>query len=122
MEYLFLLYDDENAFHGLSDDAQMDVVGAYMAYSQRLQEKGAFVGGEPLEHTKSAVRVRAKNYRAAGDDKQVQNGPFTDAKEQIGGFYRIKADTLDEALELASACPAALTGRVEVRPIWSIDG
>ncbi len=115
MQYLFLLYEDENRFHDLSEDEARAVIGAYQAYTDELKAAGALVGGEPLEHSNTAVRVRRRHGRA-----EVEDGPFTDAKEQIGGFYRVEAADLDAALDWAARCPAAQAGRIEIRPIWNI--
>ena len=116
MQYVFLLYDDENVFDALTPEELGPVMAAWGAYTEALKSAGAFIGGEPLDHSRNAKRVRA---RAAGVD--VEDGPFTDAKEQLGGFYRIEAKNLDEALDWAAKCPCAETGRIEVRPIWNID-
>ncbi|MHA7873189.1 MAG: YciI family protein, partial [Hyphococcus sp.] len=50
----------------------------------------------------------------------VQDGPFSDGKEQLGGYYIIEADNLDEALDWAARCPCAELGHIEVRPVWNI--
>ncbi len=52
-----------------------------------------------------------------GDKRQVQDGPFADTKEQLGGYYLIEAPDMDTALEWAARCPAASFGAMEVRPI-----
>jgi len=117
MQYLFLLYDDENKFHSMSEQEVGEVIGAYMIYSEALEKAGAFVAGDPLEHSKEAKRLTVNNGKTA-----VEDGPFTDAKEQLGGFYRIEAKDLDEALDWAAKCPAASTGRIEIRPVWNIGG
>lgn len=112
MRYMFMLYDDETAFQALPKAELMACVGQYMAYSETLRKAGAFVEGEPLDHTRSAQRVRGN---------RIENGPFTDSKEQLGGYYIIEAPNLDAALDWAAKCPGASFGRVEVRPIWKID-
>lgn len=112
MRYMFLLYDDESGFHGLPQAEQMKIVGEHMAYSEALRNAGAMVEGAPLDHTREARRVRAG---------RVENGPFTDSKEQLGGYYVIEAKDLDAALDWAAKCPAASHGRVEVRPLWQMD-
>ena len=86
---------------------------AYTAYTQTLIQRGAMKGGEALEPTSTATTVRLK-----GGQRLVTDGPFAETKEALGGFYMIQAADLDEALELASGCPAATYGSVEVRPIW----
>ncbi len=111
MRFMFMLYDDENAFHALPATEQMRIVGEHMAYSEALRRSGAMVEGAPLDHTRLARRVRAG---------RIENGPFTDSKEQLGGYYVIEAQDLDAALDWAVRCPAAAYGMVEVRPLWAI--
>ncbi len=113
MKYLFLLHDDEDAWESMEDAKRQEIFGAYMAYTEALKKAGAHLGGEPLEHSRSGKRVRAD---------AVEDGPFVDGKEQLGGFYMIEADNLDEALDWAAKCPCASYGHVEVRPIWSVGG
>ena len=111
MRYIFMLYDDENKFHALSEAEQMKIVSEHMAYSEALRSSGAMVEGAPLDHTRQARRVRGN---------RIENGPFTDSKEQLGGYYVIEAKDLDAALDWAAKCPAATYGRVEVRPLFII--
>lgn len=110
MKYLLLLHDNEDAWLTMEEDKQNEIFGAYMAYTEALKKADAFYAGEPLEHSKNAKRVRASG---------VQDGPFADGKEQLGGFYMIEADNLDEALDWAARCPCASIGHVEVRPVWN---
>ena len=111
MKYLFLLYDNEDSWESMEEAKQNEVLGAYLAYSEALKKADAFIGGEPLDHSRDSKRVRASG---------VQDGPFADGKEQLGGFYMIEADNLDEALDWAARCPCAGFGHVEVRPVWNI--
>jgi len=113
MKYMFLLYDDENVWDAMDEAQQGEVFGAYAAYSEALEKAGAFLGGAPLPHSREGKRVRAD---------RVEDGPFADGKEQLGGYYMIEAKDLDEALDWAARCPCASTGHVEVRPVWSIGG
>lgn len=110
MRYMFLIYDDENAFHALSEAEQMKIVGEHMAYSEALRSSGAMIEGAPLDHSRAGRRIR-------GD--RIENGPFTDSKEQLGGYYLIEAKNLDAALEWAARCPSATYGAIEVRPMQS---
>jgi len=77
-----------------------------------LVAAGVYVGGEPLKDGGTATTVRLKDGR-----RHVQDGPFVEAKEQLGGFMILDLPSIDEALEWAARCPAAATGAVEVRPI-----
>jgi hypothetical protein len=69
----------------------------------------------PLEPSSATTTVRVRN-----GETLVTDGPFAETKEQLGGFYLIEAETLDEALEIAARCPAAKHGAVEVRPLMPV--
>ncbi|MBL4618476.1 MAG: hypothetical protein JKX88_00070 [Marinicaulis sp.] len=111
MKYLLLLHDNEDAWQTMEESKRNEIFGSYMAYTEALKKGGAYLSGEPLEHSQNGKRVRA-----AG----VQDGPFADGKEQLGGFYLVEAKNLDEALNWAARCPCASFGHVEVRPVWNV--
>lgn len=115
MKYVFLLYDDEDAWAAMDEEKRNEIFGSYFAYTDELKKAGAHIAGAPLEHSKEAKRVRGDS-----DAPIVQDGPFTDGKEQLGGFYVIEADNLDDALDWAARCPCASLGHVEVRPVWNL--
>ena len=111
MQYLILIYSEESSTP--PDPAQMGAVMAeYDAYSKMLRDRGAMQGGDALWPTSSATTVRIRDGRTV-----VTDGPFAETKEALGGYYQVEAKDLDEALELAAACPGAKWGSVEVRPI-----
>jgi len=116
MQYLFLLYDDETMWTSMPDAERDALFGEYMTYTEELRKAGAYVAGAPLQPTATGAKVSLK-----GGDRRVEDGPFTDSKEQLGGFYRIEAKDLDAALDWAAKCPSARIGAVEVRPIWKMD-
>lgn len=68
--------------------------------------------GQALQPSSTATSLRIR-----GGKRQVQDGPFADSKEQLGGFFIIDVPDLDAALEWAARCPSASTGGVEVRPV-----
>ncbi len=69
------------------------------------------VGGAGLEPPYRATTIRQQH-----GQRHVQDGPYAEAKEQLGGYYVLEVPDLDKALEWAARCPAASTGVVEVRP------
>lgn len=115
MKYLLALYDDETVWESMTEEQMGEVFAAYGAYSEALAQAGAMVSGEPLEPTYKGALLRTENGRLV-----VQDGPFTDTKEQLGGYYIIEADNLDAALDWAAKCPGANYGTVEVRPVWEM--
>ena len=112
MRYMFLIYDDEDAFAAKPQSAQMEVIGEFMVYTDTLKKAGAYISGAPLEHSRVGRRIIGE---------RIDNGPFADAKEQLGGYYMVEAKDLDEALDWAARCPGASYGRIEVRPVWEVE-
>ena len=113
MKYLFLLYDNEDAWDTMEEAKRNEIYGSYFAYVDALREADAYISGAPLPHSREGKRIRADG---------VQDGPFADGKEQLGGYFLIDAKDLDDALEWAARCPCASFGHVEVRPVWNIEG
>ena len=115
MQYLLLLYAEEGGWAKLTPDQQERGVAAYMAYSEALKGAGVYKGSNRLQPTTAATTIRLVDGKP-----QVQDGPYVDSKEQLGGYYLIEAADLDAAMSWASRCPGAAHGTVEVRPIWSM--
>ena len=116
MRYLLLIYDDEKAFTTKSQEEIGAVMGAYEKYTEDLRQTAKLEAGEALQPTMTATTVRVKNGETLTTD-----GPFAETKEQLGGFYMIKANDLDEAIEWAAKIPSAEYGSIEVRPIMEFD-
>ena len=115
MEYLFLITVDESqmpARETADPDSGSDGMAAWLAYNQRLIDGGHWVAGASLYPSESTTTVTVVN----GAPTATTDGPYTETKEQIGGFYLVKAADLDEALGLAGAIPAPYSV-VEVRPV-----
>jgi len=112
MKYTILIYESEADFSARTDDRRKGAYwGAYRTYTKALTEAGVFAGGAPLEPAHLAATIRQRD-----GERQVQDGPYAEAKEQLGGYYVIEAPDLDHALDWAARCPAAATGAVEARP------
>lgn len=94
-----------------TDDVIQQMYADVDAYNKKLQAAGAWVFGGGL-HTPDAATVVSAN----GGEILTTDGPFPEAKEQIGGFWVIEAKDLDEALDWASQATVACRGPVEVRP------
>ncbi|WP_218079461.1 YciI family protein [Anthocerotibacter panamensis] len=112
MQYVMLTYETEAAFDARSNDNQGTYWGAWQAYSKALAEAGVLVGGNALQPAFSGTTVRLR----AGERK-VQDGPYADTKEQLGGYFILEVSDLDTALDWAARCPAATDGAIEVRPV-----
>jgi hypothetical protein len=118
MRYLLMIYDDEQAAAARyeADPGAMDEeMEGYFALDAALRERDQLIAGEALEPTSMATTVRIRDGETITTD-----GPFAETKEQLGGFYLIEANDLDEACALAARIPAARTGSIEVRPIMPL--
>ncbi len=116
MRYLVLIYGEEPT--SPPPQSRIAEVGtAYRAYTGMLRKRGAFVDGDELQDTPSATTIRVRDGKTL-----ITDGPFAETKEALGGYYLIEAADLDEAIELAQACPGATWGSIEVRPIREQSG
>lgn len=114
MKYAILVYETARDFADRTDPARKDAYwGSYTAYNEFLGD--AATGGAALTGGETATTIRLRE-----GERHVQDGPFADTKEILGGFWLVEAKDLDHALELASKCPSAKTGSVEVRPLLSM--
>lgn len=113
MQYM-LIYRETAAEVGRRDDpaAAPAYWGAWQAYIAALGGAGVIVSGNGLQPPRTATIVRVN----AGQ-RQVQDGPFADTHEHLGGYFIVEVPTLDAALEWAARAPCASAGSVEVRPV-----
>ncbi len=111
MQYMLLIYGNEAAM-AASTVPQAEAYAPWIAYTKALKDAGVMVAGDPLAPTATATTVR--NH---GGKRQVQDGPFAETKEQLGGYYLIDVAGLDAALDWAAKCPGAAYGSIEVRPV-----
>ena len=94
-----------------------EVMKAYDAFSEAARRPACCLGGEGLEPSATATTVRVRD-----GERVLSDGPFAETKEQLGGFYLLDCDDLDEAIDWAAKIPGAATGSVEVRPVMDYEG
>lgn len=113
MIYALLVYETEADFrHRDATAPESAYIGAWRAYYNAAVDAGVYAGGHPLETAGAATTVRH------GDGRRlVQDGPYANTKEQLGGLLLLDLPTIDAALDWAARCPAAAHGAVEVRPL-----
>jgi len=116
MQFLCLIYEAETIMATHNDEENGKIFQDYMAFTQGIKETGNFVAGEALQPTNTATTVRVRDGKAL-----LTDGPFAETKEQLGGFYLLECDSLDEAIEKAKNIPSAAFGCIEVRPIMVFD-
>lgn len=117
MRYLLLIYDHEKAMAGKTQEEAAAILDAWFKYTDDLRKSGKMLGGEALQPIATATTVRLKS-----GQRLISDGPFAETKEQLGGYYLIDANDLDDALEWAAKMPHLPEGgSVEVRPIHEFD-
>jgi hypothetical protein len=115
MQYLLLIHSDEAAMAAARKEDLQGMMEAYGAYTKAMREADVWRGGERLHPSANGAIVRVKDGKTS-----VVNGPYAEAREQLGGYYLIEAPDLDAAIKWGARCPGAAFGAIEVRPIWSM--
>jgi hypothetical protein len=111
MRYLCLIHLDEREFESLPAATVNDLNVRHLALNESLRQSGHFIEAEALESSRETAIVRPR-----GGKVTVTDGPFTEAKEIVAGFYLIEARDREEAISIAARFPGAAHGSVEVRP------
>jgi hypothetical protein len=125
MQYLLMLYADQNAGMQIPADQMAKAMQSLEAYQAALEKAGAFVMTSPLDLVQNARTVRMEGGEIVqpspgisvnqGGEMVVHDGPYADTREQLGGFYMIECSSMAEAVQWAKQCPAAQWGPIEVR-------
>ncbi|RPJ61700.1 MAG: YciI family protein [Acidobacteria bacterium] len=114
MKYMLLIYSDEQAWseperdHCYQESAEL---------ARQLHSSGHYLAASPLHPVSTATSVRVRDGKPV-----VTDGPFAETREQLGGYFLIEAQNLDQAMAIAARIPAARVGTVEIRPIMEVRG
>lgn len=111
MRYTLFLHYPEMTTDDLGEEALEAGKAAFHAYTQALDDAGVLVSAEVLQPSQSSTTLSLRD-----GGLQVQDGPYADTKEQVGGTFVIDVPDLDAALAWAEKCPAAEWGTIEIRP------
>jgi hypothetical protein len=109
VRYMLLVYGNETE-RGRVNDAEC------AAFAHSIVQSGHMMAGDPLESVSTATTVRVRNGKTT-----VTDGPFAETREQLGGYYIVEANDLDEAIGIAARIPVARYGSIEVRPIRKLS-
>jgi hypothetical protein len=114
---MFLIFGDESRYANMSEEEGAAQMALWGEYSKELVDAGAFVAGEGLQASTTATTLRVEN-----DEPVLTDGPFAETKEQIGGFYVIEVDNLDQAIAWAKKLPSTGNGMpTEIRPVMAYE-
>jgi hypothetical protein len=116
MKYMLALISEEGGLEDASPEEMKAVMDRWDEYTKRTVRNGAFIAGEALQPSPTASTVTITE----GEEPVVSDGPFAESKEQLGGFYLLECEDLDEALDYAKRIPFR-DGTVEVRPVMDFS-
>ena len=114
MQYLLLIYEQEQRYATRSKEEMGGEMEEYLAYGREFES--VIKSCAPLQPTTTATTVRVRDGKRLATD-----GPFAETKEQLGGYYLVEAKDLDHAIAIAAKIPGARYGCVEVRPVMTFD-
>ncbi len=116
MQYAMLIYAADDSGPTPESPEMGELMKAYGAFNTEAGEKGLIMAGEALQPTSTSTTVRMREGII-----ETTDGPFAETKEQLGGFYILNCETLDEAIEYAAKIPTAAYGSIEIRPVMIFD-
>lgn len=112
MKYMLLIYSAEGCW---TENERKACMVESMAIGDELAAQGKYVASAPLHSVTAATSVRVQEGR-----RIITDGPFAETTEQLGGYYIIDVEHLDEAIEIAARLPPAKKGTVEIRPVFDV--
>jgi len=111
---MLLVYYDERS---LSDPVREQCYIDSAQLTHELHTEGKYIDASPLQSIATATNVRVRKGK-----KLVTDGPFAETHEQLGGYFIVDANDLDDAISIASRIPIAQVGTIEIRPVLEIPG
>ena len=116
MRFMVLVKADENSEAGVMPSEQL--LSEMQSYNEELVKAGVMLAGEGLHPSSKGARVHF-----AGDNRKVVDGPFTEAKELIAGFWLWQVKSKDEAIEWLKRCPNPMEGesQIELRQVFEAE-
>ena len=117
MKFMLIVHHDEDAFNKIEKEKRQQMLAESIELTHQLHAARQYIHASPLQPAATAVMVRVREGKPL-----VIDGPFTETREQIAGYFLINARNLNEAVSIAGRVPGARIGTVEVRPLIEITG
>ena len=114
MKYMLLVYIDEQS---LTETVREHCYEESTQLTHELNAGGQYLAANPLHPVATATSVRVRD-----GNPLITDGPFAETREQLGGYFLIDAQDLDEAISIAARIPGARMGTIEIRPVMEIPG
>ena len=114
MKYLLLMYADESIGANYSEGDLQNSRKTWAEFRKEIAASGVLISNNGVAPGSSPTTVRVR------DDKTlITDGPFAETHEQLGGYFLLDCEDLDEAIRWAEKVPTAQYGSIEIRPLWS---
>jgi hypothetical protein len=114
MKYMLLIYSDENAW---TASEREQCFAESIELTHQLRARGQYVDASPLHSVTTATSIRVREGK-----RLVTDGPFAETYEQLGGYFLVEAEDLDQAIAIAGQIPSVQKGTVEIRPLLELSG
>jgi hypothetical protein len=116
MKFMLLLWGDEGQWANMSEEEAAADMARWEDYTNQLVAAGAMVSGEALQPSPTS-----KTLRIDDGERIVTDGPYAETKEQLGGYYVIDVESVDDALDWAAKLPSLDYGSTEIRPVMAYE-
>ena len=117
MKYILLVHHNEEVLEKLEATELQQLRAESVQLANQLHSSGQYLDAAPLHPTSTATCIRVREGK-----RLVTDGPFAETREQLGGYFLINAENLDEAIEIGGRIPGARIGTVEIRPVMELPG
>ena len=117
MKYILLVHHSEEVIEQLGETELGHLRAESVQLANEIHSSGKYVDAAPLHPTSTATCVRVREGKLL-----VTDGPFAETREQLGGYFLITAENLDEAIGIGGRIPGARIGTVEIRPVIELPG
>lgn len=114
MKYLLLMYADEAIGPNMSEEERQAAQKTWAEFRKEINSSGVLVSSNGIAPESSVTTIRVRN-----DKTLLTDGPFAETHEQLGGYFLVECENLDEAIRWAEKIPTAKYGSIEIRPLWS---
>jgi hypothetical protein len=117
MKFMLLVHHDEQAFRERSETERNGLLQESVQLANKLHSNGKYLSAAPLHPTSETRCVQIRD-----GQRLLTDGPFAETREQIGGYFLIDVEDLEEAIQIAGQIPGARIGTVEVRKVTEVEG
>ncbi len=114
MKYLLLMYADESIGANFSKDERQAAAQTWAEFRREIGAAGVQVASGGVAPGSNATTIRVR-----GEKTMITDGPFAETHEQLGGYFVVDCQDLDEAIRWAEKIPTAKYGLIEIRPLWA---